>query len=49
MTTTDELAVNSSVYLSVRRSQGTFDMITVSYEVSTPSKQRLAIVYYLFQ
>ena len=39
MTTADELAVNSSVYLSVRRSQGTFDMITVSYEVSTTLTQ----------
>ena len=34
-TTTNELAVNSSVYLSLQRNHGTFDTITVSYEVST--------------
>ena len=33
-TTTNELVVDSSVYLSLRRSHGTFDTIAVSYEVS---------------
>ena len=32
--TTNELVVNSSVYLSLQRSHGTFDTIAVSYEVS---------------